>query len=98
MSNQTPSGTLHSLYDRAGNLLAETDGSGATGATREYIWLPDAEIAPTAGSRTKLDRPIAVVADVSTTVRKRSNNALRTMRDTSTGDARRKVPSPRCSR
>lgn len=66
MSNQTPSGTLHSLYDRAGNLLAETDGSGATGATREYIWLPDAEIAPTAGSRTKLDRPIAVVADVST--------------------------------
>ena len=27
-----------------------------------------------------------------------SNNALRTMRDTSTGDARRKVPRPRCSR
>jgi RHS repeat-associated protein len=70
MTNQTPSGTVHSLYDRAGNLLAETAGGGATGSTgttREYIWLPDVEIAPTFGSRTKLDRPVAVVADVNTT-------------------------------
>ena len=66
MTNQTPSGTVHGLYDRGGNLLAETNGSGASGTTREYIWLPDAEIAPTFGSRTGLDRPIAVVADVST--------------------------------
>jgi RHS repeat-associated protein len=66
MSNQTPSGTVHSLYDRGGNLLAETDGSGATGTTREYIWLLDAEVAPTFASRTKIDRPIAVVANVST--------------------------------
>lgn len=66
MTNQTPSGTIHSLYDRAGTLLAVTDGSGASGTSREYVWLLDAEIAPTFGSRTKLDRPIAVVADVST--------------------------------
>jgi hypothetical protein len=46
--------------------LAEADGSDATGTTRAYIWLADAEIAPTFGSRTGRDRPIAVVADVST--------------------------------
>ncbi len=66
----TPSGTSHFIYDRAGNLLAETAGGGATGATgtvREYIWLPEAVIAPTMGSRTVVDRPIAVVSGVNAT-------------------------------
>jgi RHS repeat-associated protein len=34
---------------------------------REYIWLVGAEIAPTRGSRTQVDRPIAVVSNVNTT-------------------------------
>jgi len=66
MTDQTPSGTVHSLYDRAGNLIAETDGTGPAGTVREYIWLPEAEIAPTSGSRTAVARPMAVVSDVST--------------------------------
>jgi RHS repeat-associated protein len=33
---------------------------------REYIWLPEAEIAPTSGSRPAVARPMAVVSDVST--------------------------------
>ena len=33
---------------------------------REYIWLPEAEIAPTAASRATIDRPIAVVDGVDT--------------------------------
>ena len=69
-TNLTPSGTTHFIYDRAGNLIAETAGGGATGATgtvREYIWLPEAEIAPTFGSRTVVDRPIAVVSGVNAT-------------------------------
>jgi RHS repeat-associated protein len=44
-----------------------TAGGGATGATgtvREYIYLPEAEIAPTMQSRTRVDRPIAVVDGV----------------------------------
>jgi RHS repeat-associated protein len=48
---------------------ASAHGGGATGATgtvREYIYLPEAEIAPTAGSRTTVDRPIAVVEAVNT--------------------------------
>ncbi len=50
-----------------GNVIAETAGGGATGATgtvREYIYLPEAEIAPTMQSRTRVDRPIAVVDGV----------------------------------
>jgi RHS repeat-associated protein len=66
MTDQSPSGTVHSLYDRAGNLIAETDGTGSGGTVREYIWLPEAEIAPTSGSRTAVARPMAVVSDVST--------------------------------
>jgi hypothetical protein len=66
LATMTVGGNPASLYDRAGNLLAETDGSGASGTIREYIWLRDTEIAPTSGSRTALDRPIAVVSDVST--------------------------------
>ncbi len=33
---------------------------------REYIWLPETEIAPTMQSRTQVDRPIAVVDGVNT--------------------------------
>jgi len=33
---------------------------------REYIWLPEAEIAPTMGSRTQIDRSLAVVEAVNT--------------------------------
>jgi hypothetical protein len=59
----------------AAAVIAETAGGGATGATgtvREYIYLPEAEIAPTRAdavwasgaqggiSRTRVDRPIAV--------------------------------------
>ena len=50
-------------------MIAETGGGGPTGATgtlREYIWLPETEIAPTRGSRTVVDRPLAVVEDVET--------------------------------
>jgi hypothetical protein len=47
--------TTHFVHDVFGNIVAETAGGGATGATgtvREYIWLPETEIAPTLGSRT----------------------------------------------
>jgi RHS repeat-associated protein len=57
------------VHDLWGNVIAETDGGGATGATgtvREYIYLPEAEIAPTMGSRTGVDRPVAVVEAVQT--------------------------------
>ncbi len=33
---------------------------------REYIWLYETEIAPTSGSRTTVDRPLAVVNAVNT--------------------------------
>ena len=33
---------------------------------REYIYLPEAEIAPAMGSRTQVDRPIAVISGVNT--------------------------------
>lgn len=33
---------------------------------REYIWLYETEIAPTSGSRTTVDRPLAVVSAVNT--------------------------------
>jgi RHS repeat-associated protein len=52
-----------------GNVIAETAGGGATGATgtvREYIWLYETEIAPTMGSRTVVDRPLAVISAVNT--------------------------------
>ncbi len=71
------SGKAHFIYDRVvpkarkqtGNLIAETAGGGATGSTgtvREYIYLPETEIAPTMGSRTVVDRPVAVVNAVNT--------------------------------
>jgi YD repeat-containing protein len=70
LTNMTPSGTTHFIYDRFGNLIAETAGGGATGSTgtvREYIYLPETEISPTFGSRTVVDRPLAVVNAVNTT-------------------------------
>ena len=57
------------MHDIFGNVIAETAGGGATGATgtvREYIWLPETEIAPTASSHTTIDRPLAVVDAVNT--------------------------------
>ncbi len=58
-------GTAHSVHDVFGNVIAELDAAGTT--VREYIWLPEAEIAPTMGSRTTVDRPMAVVSGVNTT-------------------------------
>ncbi len=68
-TNQTPAGTTHFIHDHLGNVIAETAGNGPTGATgtvREYIYLPETEIAPTMGSRTVVDRPLAVVDAVNT--------------------------------
>ena len=45
LTNMTPSGTIHTVYDRDGNLLMESNGL-ATGITREHIWLPETQIAP----------------------------------------------------
>ena len=63
------SDVTHFVHDIYGNVIAETSGGGATGATgtqREYIWLVEAEIAPTFGARAQIDRPLAVVEDVET--------------------------------
>ncbi len=65
----SPATTTHYIHDIFGNVIAETAGGGATGATgtfREYIWLPEAEIAPSMGSATAVDRPLAVVDAVNT--------------------------------
>ncbi len=65
LTNMTPSGTIHTVYDRDGNLLMESNGL-ATGITREYVWLPETQIAPTMGSQAGVPRPIAVVDAVNT--------------------------------
>jgi CRISPR-associated endonuclease Cas3-HD len=66
-TNMTPSGTTHFIHDLMGNVIAETNGT-AAGTVREYIWLTEAEIAPTFGSRARVDRrPLAVVNAVNTT-------------------------------
>lgn len=57
-------GTTHYIYDQWGNVLAEVNASGQT--VREYIWLVEAEIAPTWQSRAQVDRPLAVVSGVDT--------------------------------
>ncbi|MDZ4842631.1 MAG: hypothetical protein SH859_10905 [Hyphomicrobium aestuarii] len=65
----SPAATTHFIHDIFGNVIAETAGGGATGASgtvREYIWLPEAEIAPTMGSRAAIDRPMATVEAVNT--------------------------------
>jgi RHS repeat-associated protein len=70
-----PSHFIHDLAGNPrnkseGNVIAETAGGGATGATgtvREYIWLPEGEITPTFRARAQVDRPLAVVNAVNTT-------------------------------
>ena len=57
-------GTIQYVHDRMGNIIAEATSAGAT--AREYIWLPEAEIAPTFQSRAQVDRPVAVVDGVNT--------------------------------
>ncbi len=57
-------GTIQYVHDRMGNIIAEATAAGAT--AREYIWLPEAEIAPTFQSRAQVDRPVAVVDGVNT--------------------------------
>ena len=47
----------HFVHDLFGNVIAETNGI-AAGTNREYIWLPEAEISPTFGSRAQVDRPL----------------------------------------
>ena len=65
LTNMTPSGTIHTVYDRDGNLLMESNGL-TTGITREYIWLPQTQIAPVMGARASVARPLAVVDAVNT--------------------------------
>jgi RHS repeat-associated protein len=68
-TNMTPAGTTHFIHDLNGNVIAETAGGGATGTTgtvREYIYLPETEIAPAVDGRTRVDRPLAVVNAVNT--------------------------------
>ena len=64
LTNMSPAGTTHLIYDRAGNLIAEADG--ATGAIlREYVWLEETpHLDDTTGSPSFM--PLAVVADVDT--------------------------------
>ena len=62
LTNMTPSGTIHSIYDLDGNLIVEANDLGQT--VREYVWNPETEIAPTSGSRAPIARPIAVVDGV----------------------------------
>jgi RHS repeat-associated protein len=60
----TANGTTFFVHDLWGNVIAELNSSGAT--VREYIYLPEAEIAPTRQARTQVDRPIAVISGVNT--------------------------------
>ena len=62
LTNSTPSGTIHSIYDLDGNLIVEANDLGQT--VREYVWNPETEIAPTGASRGGIARPIAVVDGV----------------------------------
>jgi len=52
-------GTTHFIHDLWGNVIAETDGTGAAGSTREYIWIPEAGYAG-------VSLPIATVEGVNT--------------------------------
>ena len=60
----TANGTAVTVHDIWGNVIAELNASGQT--VREYIWLPETEIAPTRQARTQVDRPIAIIAGVNT--------------------------------
>ncbi len=64
----SPAATTHFIHDLFGNVIAETNGT-AAGTTREYIWLPETEIAPADGARSQVDRPLAVVNGVNTASR-----------------------------
>ncbi|MGE0056299.1 MAG: RHS repeat-associated core domain-containing protein [Hyphomicrobium sp.] len=55
----TANGTTYYVHDLWGNVIAELTTAGVT--LREYIWLPETEIAPTRGARTQVERPLAVV-------------------------------------
>ncbi|SED99637.1 RHS repeat-associated core domain-containing protein [Rhizobiales bacterium GAS191] len=44
VSNTTPSGTTHLVYDTAGHVIAEANGLSGT-TTREYVWLPNEKTA-----------------------------------------------------
>jgi RHS repeat-associated protein len=54
----------HFIHDIFGNVIAETNGAGPAGTTRELIWLPETEIVPTMGSRAQIDRPLGVVSGI----------------------------------
>jgi RHS repeat-associated protein len=60
-----PAKTTHFVHDIFGNVIAETSGT-AAGTKREYIWLPETEIAPTREAMSQVDRPLAVVDGVGT--------------------------------
>ena len=60
----TANGTTYFVHDIYGNIIAELTTAGAT--VREYIYLPETEIAPTRQSRTQVDLPVAVVDAVNT--------------------------------
>jgi RHS repeat-associated protein len=60
----TANGTTYFVHDLFGNVIAELTTAGAT--VREYIYLPEAEIAPTRQARTQVDRPVAVIDGVNT--------------------------------
>jgi RHS repeat-associated protein len=57
--------TTHFIHDIFGNVIAETSGT-AAGTFREYIWLPETEIAPTREAMSQVDHPLAVVNGVGT--------------------------------
>lgn len=64
LTNMTPAGTIHSIYDRWGNLIAETDGFGNT--VREYLWVAENMVAVDQATNRTLFVPLAVVDDVDT--------------------------------
>jgi len=51
--------TTHYIHDRWGNVIAEAGADGVM--RREYVWLPEAEIAPTAAARAAIAMPVAVI-------------------------------------
>ena len=57
-------GTVVYVHDQFASVIAEATSLGST--EREYIWLPEAEIAPTFSARAQVDRPVAVVDGVNT--------------------------------
>ncbi|MEW5963833.1 MAG: RHS repeat-associated core domain-containing protein [Pseudomonadota bacterium] len=61
----TLDGTIHTVHDRSGNVIAEIDAAGQT--VREYVWLPEGGYAGTdPGSGSGAGLPLAVVDGVNT--------------------------------